>query len=557
MIRKCSYSMRTNVFLIGISLFAGNLWPHEDPDSDRIVEQLMFMPLNSTGPLKKIFLHRDAWGRLPLGQAVFLRDNCPVNRCTITDDAEEAHALLFKDRDLLQAVGGRISAVQGVGSISDVRGIVSPSPLHIGEDDRVRLEREKATAFVDHRLWATTMTTTEKGRSLRSNFLFCANRRIGDDRQGVCGIARPSGPLVVTQTGEKIPVVSHLLRHPRTPVQAQKEMPPGAGEMSMTPARADDQAVMHVRDLHGLRLLAQDVHRTASGVLQGCGPSLHRDAPWYSPPPGSRHPDQVYILYMLECPMHTPGFRDLGPVFNWTATYRHDSDLVAPYEKWVPYPDVTEDPTLEEVPASIFESRTKDVAWFVSNCNARNNRLQFARKLGAYINVDVYGACSDKKCPRYNDKCFKMLDTTYKFYLAFENSNCKDYITEKFFVNGLNHSVVPVVMGARKSEYRRAAPANSFIHVDDFRSPKELADHLRMISQNRRLWEGFLRSRRRGEMVNTYFFCRLCAMLHDDIPRKVYPDIHAWWAGPDVCTTRRWDTEPPPPPNREPAYVFL
>ena len=34
-------------------------------------------------------------------------------------------------------------------------------------------------------------------------------------------------------------------------------------------------------------------------------------------------------------------------------------------------------------------------------------------------------------------RCFRMLDTDYKFYLAFENSNCKDYITEKFFVNGL------------------------------------------------------------------------------------------------------------------------
>ena len=37
----------------------------------------------------------------------------------------------------------------------------------------------------------------------------------------------------------------------------------------------------------------------------------------------------------------------------------------------------------------------------------------------------------------FYSRCFRMLDTDYKFYLAFENSNCKDYITEKFFVNGL------------------------------------------------------------------------------------------------------------------------
>lgn len=30
-------------------------------------------------------------------------------------------------------------------------------------------------------------------------------------------------------------------------------------------------------------------------------------------------------------------------------------------------------------------------------------------------------------------------------------------------------------MGARKEDYEKVAPPNSFIHVDDFESPKELA----------------------------------------------------------------------------------
>jgi len=45
---------------------------------------------------------------------------------------------------------------------------------------------------------------------------------------------------------------------------------------------------------------------------------------------------QVWILYFLECPYHTQHVK-FNDVFNWTATYRRDSDIVAPYERWAYY----------------------------------------------------------------------------------------------------------------------------------------------------------------------------------------------------------------------------
>jgi glycoprotein 3-alpha-L-fucosyltransferase len=55
-------------------------------------------------------------------------------------------------------------------------------------------------------------------------------------------------------------------------------------------------------------------------------------------PKHKRDLNQVWILYMLESPLNTLWVSKYNyDVINWTATYRLDSDIVTPYEKFVSY----------------------------------------------------------------------------------------------------------------------------------------------------------------------------------------------------------------------------
>ena len=45
---------------------------------------------------------------------------------------------------------------------------------------------------------------------------------------------------------------------------------------------------------------------------------------------------QVWILYLSEGPFLSPTFQPKD-VFNWTATYRRDSDIPTPYFRWEYY----------------------------------------------------------------------------------------------------------------------------------------------------------------------------------------------------------------------------
>lgn len=140
-------------------------------------------------------------------------------------------------------------------------------------------------------------------------------------------------------------------------------------------------------------------------------------------------------MLQSEAPYSTSPPIDID-VFNWTADYRWDSDIPRPYgyiSEFKPKP-----PVGSSIHKNYAQNKTKQVAWFVSNCNPNSNRTVYATELAKYISVDIYGDCGNLTCPRSKeDECFRMLEQTYKFYLAFENAHCIYYITEKLYENTL------------------------------------------------------------------------------------------------------------------------
>ena len=135
--------------------------------------------------------------------------------------------------------------------------------------------------------------------------------------------------------------------------------------------------------------------------------------------------------------------------------------------------------------------KTKLAIWVVSHCETASKREKYVQQLQKYMEVDIFGACGKPmKCPdignctqelanicknKNDDVCKTTVEKRYKFYLAFENSRCDDYWTEK-----LSHCyhlpIVPVVMGG--ANYSNVLPKEAYINVDDYSSPKELADYL-------------------------------------------------------------------------------
>ncbi|GFR84164.1 alpha-(1,3)-fucosyltransferase 6-like [Elysia marginata] len=270
--------------------------------------------------------------------------------------------------------------------------------------------------------------------------------------------------------------------------------------------------------------------------------------------PPKRRPDQIFVFQNHEPPNRffldgsSPAWRS---AFNWTMTYRHDSDIVRPYgliRRKRASELTSHDPILYRKYASIFKNKTKMVAAMVSNCDASSRRNDYIRELSRHIQVDVYGKCGNLNCPRgEDDKCFKEISAKYKFYLAFENAICEDYITEKFF-RFFNMDLVVVARGS--NQYYIHAPKETFINSADFRSPTQLADYLKYLSDHPEEYITILKTKDQYTAVfqdwpildvtgqtNFHHYaheslpvCQICQRLWNlDNYAKTIPDIKTWF----------------------------
>ncbi|CAL8130857.1 unnamed protein product [Orchesella dallaii] len=210
------------------------------------------------------------------------------------------------------------------------------------------------------------------------------------------------------------------------------------------------------------------------------------------------------------------------------ASHYRGSDINTPYGKWVYYDPAVKFKTQEKDYAV---GKTKMAAAFISNCNSINRRLKFAHQLQRYVNVDIYGFCGELECFKYKqEECFAMLKKEYHFFLSFENTNCRDYITEKLFINAFENDIIPIVLGAHPDDYKATCPEKSYIHVEDFENPKALANYMQHLVENPVEYNSYFRWKGTGEFIDTHFFCRICAMVHyaDIVPPPKRTSAFRW-----------------------------
>ena len=260
---------------------------------------------------------------------------------------------------------------------------------------------------------------------------------------------------------------------------------------------------------------------------------------YFSPPP-RRDENQVFVLAVRDAFVRTQAVSDKGTgmkwldLFNWTMTYRLDSDIVYKYANVLERQNKTN--IANKNYERLVEEKVNKAVWFVSHCRTKSRREHYVREMQKVMEVDIFGGCGvEQPCPKQSkniDECVEQTALKYKFYLAFENTLVEDYITEKVF-KWFNRDIIVVVRGG--SNYSRILPPGTFVDAGDFKSPIKLGKYLVELAQDKERYTDYLK--RKDNYYSTTKLvpaqeanCKLCEYLNNlDSHRKNYNNIIEWW----------------------------
>lgn len=232
---------------------------------------------------------------------------------------------------------------------------------------------------------------------------------------------------------------------------------------------------------------------------------------------------QKWVWTNMESPDNSPQIPVLDEVFNLTCNYRLDSNIPVPYGYLVPLsPEDTE-----------FRLPTKDklVCWIVSNWNENLQRVQYYNQLKNHVEINTYGQAFGTAL---SWQAYVDVISSCKFYLAFENSVYKDYLTEKLF-SAMILGSVPIVLGPSRENYQDQIPGDSFIHVDDFGSPQELAEKLKYLDQHSEEYMDYFKWRKKYKAKTSWFgkehACKTCSYIQTHRGVEFFHNLTRWYWG--------------------------
>ncbi|XP_050391922.1 alpha-(1,3)-fucosyltransferase C [Patella vulgata] len=265
--------------------------------------------------------------------------------------------------------------------------------------------------------------------------------------------------------------------------------------------------------------------------------------------PPQKLPYQKWMFYMQEAPTTgqvSPIWRDK---FDLTATYKRDSDVPTPYGIIRPRADKYVHQNQMNYTFN-FNAKKRAAVWIVSHCRTSSKREQIVSMLQHFFPVDILGGCGKRVCSRHNDKkCLRKVIEKYMFYISFENSLCRDYVTEKFF-RYYSYDTIQIVRGG--INYSEIAPAGTFIDYSDFKSVNKLANHLNTLADDEQKYSAYLKRKAGYQSLYELYqyhasfgyythphylqqpLCDICKLTLNTSQTSKYPDITKWFST-DQC----------------------